>query len=87
MKTKLLELKHLLNKKDSLNRGTLVCYENLPIKPHLKKCFVLHKRVTVTPPPPKKKKKSVASGVYTTSPQITLENTNHRHLPLTGTDH
>ena len=42
VKTKLLELKHLLDKKIAkwktiLNQGTLFSYENLPIKSHLKK--------------------------------------------------
>ena len=67
--------------KTTLNQGTLACYENLPIKTHLKKNVQSFLRVTVTLLPPK----SVASGVYRLSSNNS-ENTNHRHLPLTGTD-
>ena len=53
--------------KTTLNRGTLACYENLPIKPTLKKNVQSFLRVTITPLLPR----SVASGVYTIFPQIT----------------
>ena len=60
---------------------TLACYENLSIKTHIKNSaiFFVCNRNPLRP-------KSVASGVYTAFPQIT-ENTNHRHLLLTRTDH
>ena len=54
--------------KTTLNRGTLACYENFPIKTHLKKKNMqsfLCDTVTLLPP------NSVASGVYTAFPQIT----------------
>ena len=54
--------------KTTLNRGTLACYENFPIKTHLKKKNMqsfLCDTVTLLPPD------SVASGVYTAFPQIT----------------
>ena len=55
--------------KTTLNQGTLACYENLPIKTHLKKNVQSFLRVTVTLLPPK----SVASGVSIAFPQITLK--------------
>ena len=53
--------------KTTLNRGTLACYENLPIKTYLKKMCNLFLSVTVTP----LSSMSVASGIYTAFPQIT----------------
>ena len=77
--------------KTTLNRGALVCYENLPIKTHLKKrplFFVCHRNLTPSPPPPAPpKKKTVASGVYTAFPQITqkilITDTCHLLEPIT----
>ena len=70
--------------KTTLNRGTLACYENFPIKTHLKKKNMqsfLCDTVTLLPPD------SVASGVYTAFPQITqkilITNTCHWLEPIT----
>ena len=55
--------------KNHLNEGTSACYEILPIKTHLKKNVQSFLCVTVTRLLPK----SVASGVSTAFPQITLK--------------
>ena len=75
--------KKLVKWKTSLNRGTLVCSENLPIKIHFKNNVQSFLRVTKTPLPPK----SVSSEVYTAFPQITqkivITDTCHWLVPIT----
>ena len=66
--------------KTTLNLGTLACYENLPIKTHLKKACNLFLRVSPFP------QISRFRSLHRLSSNNS-ENTNHRHLPLTGTDH
>ena len=91
METKLSELKHLLDQKKSLNekltlnRETLACYGNLPIKTHLKKNVQSFSRVTVTSLPPSPQLNRFRS-LHPHSSNNS-QNTHHKHLPLTGTNH
>ena len=68
--------------KTILNRGTLAYYENLRIKTHLKKraIFFVWKH---NPPYPQISRFRSLHHLSLNN----LENTNHRHLPLAGTDH
>ena len=68
--------------KTTLNRGTLTCYENLPIKTHLKKraIFFACNRNPSSP------QISLFKSLYRLSSNNS-ENPNRRHLPLTGTNH
>ena len=73
-------LKKVAKWKTNLNLGTLACYENLPIKTHLKKACNLF--LCVSPFPQISRFRSLHRLSSNNS-----ENTNHRHLPLTGTGH
>ena len=66
--TKLLELKHLSDQKNLPNWRALACYENLPIKTHLKELATFFFFILTPPPPPPK---SVTPRVYTVFPKIT----------------
>ena len=66
--------------KTTIILGTLACYENLPIKTHLKKACNLF--LCVSPFPQISRFRSLHRLSSNNS-----ENTNHRHLPLTRTDH
>ena len=72
--------KKLAKWKTTLNLGTLACYENLPIKTHLKKACNLFLRVSPFP------QISRFRSLHRLSSNNS-ENTNHRHLPLTRTNH
>ena len=75
-------LKKIAKWKTILDRETLVCYENSPVYPTLKKraiFFVCNRN----PPSPKI---SFFRSLHRLSSNNS-EITNHRHLPLTGTDH
>ena len=70
--------------KTTLNRGTLACYENLPIKPTLKKTWIFF-ACNHNPPSPQI---SGFRSIHHLSSNNS-ENTSHRHLdlPLTRTNH
>ena len=73
-------LKKVAKWKTNLRLGTLACYENLPIKTHLKKACNLFLRVSPFP------QISRFRSLHRLSSNNS-ENTNHRHLPLTGINH
>ena len=78
--------KKFIKWKTFLNRETvasLACYENLPIKTHHRKNLWSFLCITVTPFP---LQISCFRSLHRLSSNNS-KNTDHRHLPLTGTDH